>query len=522
MLVHGLICAAALLGAGFTPVDIEIPLIGAGDLDDLPLLKGGIKRISSQDRNSGGDRDYFQVAPGDTLTLAEIKEPGIIKRIFIKVDSDDPYHLRDMVLRFYWDGAKKPAVESPLGDFFGLGHARYANIVSEPIVTGNKRGLTCFFPMPFRKRALLILANEGRGKANKVAYQIDYESGMPPGGTIKFDPGDIDIDDVEDFKFVQPRGGAGYFHAQYAQGIMRRSSADYIILHVKGRGKYVGTVLSIVLGEDGWFWKGDEKFFIDGEDVPSVAGTGMDDYFGSAWGFEHGFTAPYFGTPVAGGTSAGSEFTGYRFHIKDPIVFEKELLVTMEHRGQSFVGGVKYDEAVRQDEFYSVAFWYQDGPEHGYAPIPYAAERVSGDRRFTVEAEQMEIAESSEDAVTYEVAGGESILVFNADEEGDQITLRASVPVAGEYEIAGVILRSRDSGVYRLKVNGISVGGLIDFYNDRGGQGRECRLLDDKVVFGRITLAAGTVLLRFDAEGANEKTEGVILGIDALILRPVQ
>jgi len=470
---------------------------GASDeLDALPLLSRGITRLSSHDRD-GGDEDFFQLAAGNSLVLADIKGSGTIKRLYIKVDSDDPVHLRSMVLRFYWDNSRDPCVECPLGDFFALGHGRYARVNSVPIVTGHKRGMTCYFPMPFYKRALMVLVNEGRGIQNRIFYQIDYQKGPPA-------------------------GGAGLFHAQYAQGMMTRSDGNYVVAHAKGRGKYVGTVLSVVCGEDGAFWEGDEKFFIDGEEFPAVQGTGLDDYFGGAWGFEQGFSAHYFGTPVVDGTGKGSEFTGYRFHIRDPISFSKELILSIEHRGVRMMDGRSLGVSSRREQYFSVAYWYQTPSHKQFTAIPYVAERISGSRHHVREAEMLEVVESTEDPISYDVLDGETVILFNADEEGDSLTFRTIVAVSGEYEIAGSFLRSRRGGIYSLTVNGTVLGPQQDFFNDRGGQGRDCRLVDDKVLFGRITLQAGTAVLRFRVDGNNELSEGFLLGIDNLSLRPVR
>jgi len=474
-----------------------LPAVAADELDDLPLLTGGIKRISSYDRDAG-DQDFFQVSAGNSIVLADIKGAGTIKRLYIKVDSDDPAHLRSMVLRFYWDGSRDACVEAPLGDFFGCGHGRYRDIDSAALVTGHKRGLTCYFPMPFHKRALMVLVNEGRGRTNRVFYQIDYEP-WPP---MEF---------------------AGLFHAQYQQGVLLRSSGNYILLHAKGRGKFVGAVLSIALGEDGLFWEGDEKVFIDNEDIPSIQGTGLDDYFGGAWGFTPGFSSRYFGTPAAGDLVRGAEFSGYRFHIPDPISFSKEIVVVLEHRGQHLLSEEQvYEWASRNDEYYSVAYWYQNHPHHSFAVMPYAAERLSGERRYMIEAESTEVVESSGDALSHEVLDGGTVMVFRADAEGDAVTLRTFVAATGSYEIAGTFLRSRRCGTYRLNVNGAFVGGEKDFFNERGGKGRHCKVLDDKVVFGKISLSSGEVRLRFTAQGRNALSEGFHLGIDSLILRPVE
>ncbi len=484
---------------------IMIVLTPSDGLDGLPLLEKGVKRVSSYDL-TGGDHDYLSLEPGGALVLADIQKPGTIKRFYIKVDSEDPAHLRTMLLRFYWDGSKSPCVESPLGDFFGLGHSRYYEVNSLPLVTGNNRGMTCFFPMPFKKSALMVLENEGRGRTSSVYFQIDYIPGMP-------------------------EEGSGLFHAQYTQGFLTRSSGDHLALKAKGKGRFAGMVLSIVLGEDGWFWSGDEKFYIDGEKLPSIRGTGLDDYFGGAFGFKPKFCSPFFGTPLAGNALRGAEFTGYRFHIEDPIIFRKELAVFLEHQGQRYVKGRKvYDRAARRDEYYCVAYWYQEPRHQPFALMPYVGDRITGDRSYTIEGEMLEILGSSGDPVSIKVLDGAAILLFEADgkthdkgETGDFISFRLVIPRAGMYEISGRFLRSRQCGCYQLSVNGESLGEPIDFYNDRGGKGRNCEILEEKVVLGRINIPGSEQnIFKFKACRNGSHSESCYFGIDSLMIRPIE
>lgn len=484
MIATGIVLMALFLG-------------GSDGLADLCLLDGGIKRLSSYDRN-GGNKDFFTVSPGNALVLADIKGAGTIRRIFIKVNTDDPAHLRSMLLRFYWDGMRDPCVDCPLGDFFGLGNGRYAPVTSIPIVAGTGRGMTCYFPMPFRKRAHLVLVNEGRGSEARVHYQIDYTEG-------------------------QPAPGAGLFHAHYSQGYLTRTSDHYMVLHAVGKGKYVGTVLSVVLGENGWFGEGDEKFYVDGEEVASIKGTGLSDYFGCAWGFQKGFNAPYFGTPHAGDLEKGGEFTGYRFHINDPITFEKELFVAFEHCGERFSGGRKlFDAAVRGDAYFSVAYWYQNDPHHSYTVIPYVADRISGDLRFTVEGEQLGVVDSSEDSVGSMILDGAVLRTFEPGSPGDFVTFEARALANGRHEISGRFLSSTKCGRYQLSVNGTPVGQVHDFFDNRGGTGMRHEKIVERVVLGRLKLSVGKVTLRFEAVDKDERSGGFLFGIDSLTMRPLE
>jgi len=474
-----------------------LALAAPDGLDDLHLLDGGIKRISSYDRD-GGNQDFFVVAPGNSLVLADIKGAGTIRRIFIKVNTEDPAHLRSMLLRFYWDETRDPCVDCPLGDFFALGNGRYYPVNSLPVVVGKGRGMTCYFPMPFRKRAHLLLVHEGRGPEARIHYQIDYTKGAP-------------------------ERGAGLFHAHYAQGYLNRTSNHYTVLHAIGKGKYVGTVLSVVLGEDGWFGEGDEKFYVDGEDVASIKGTGLSDYFGCAWGFQHGFCSPYFGTPQAGDLARGEEFTGYRFHINDPIAFDKELFFCLEHQGERFSKGRKsLDNVARGDAYFSVAYWYQNDPHHSFAMIPFVADRISGDLRFTVEGEKLGQVEASNESAGVKILDDAVLRTFDAKEPGGFITFSAHAVAKGEHELSGRFLSSTRCGRYQLSVNGTPVGPVQEFFGDRGGQGREHEKIEERVVLGRIKLDSLELTLRFEAVDADDRSEGYLIGIDSLVLRPLE
>lgn len=470
-------------------------VLPGNELDDLPLLTGGIKRVSSYDRKEGNN-DFFNVFPGQSLVLADLKEPGTIKRIFIKVDSDDPNHLRTLLLRAFWDDSREPSIDAPLGDFFALGHGKYYPVKSVPIVTGNRRGMTCYWPMPFHKRALMLLVNEGVGLVYRVHYQIDY---LPEA----------------------PAEESGYFHALYSQRVMSAGEANFMALHTEGKGKYVGLVLSIVLGEDGWFGEGDERIYVDGVEVPYVQGTGLDDFFGCAWGFQKGFSGPYIGTPVAGDLKRGAEFTGYRFLLRDPITFEKSIDVYLEHVGERYSAGLLVGEAMsRRDEYYSVAYWYQEKAGRTFSRMPMSSERVSGDKIYMVEAEFLRPLISCADRMKIVNVDSATMVRFTPKAVGDAAVFNFSIAVSGWYRISGIFARSSRHGTYRCAVNDETLHESLDFYKGEGGTGREYLQRSDEIQLGRIYLGGGEHTLRFEATGSNDDSDGMVLHVDALLIRP--
>lgn len=193
------------------------------------------------------------IQPGDTVELADIEGPGTIQHIWItvkdKTTDADCFVLRDLVLRFYWDGQTRPSVEVPLGDFFCCGFGQGCVVNSLPIVVIPDRGLNCYFPMPFKRHARITLENQHKNAISSFFYQVDYCLGEVP-------------------------QNAGYFHAQWRRERLTQKGRDYVVLdNVQGRGQYVGTYLALSTLERYWWGEGEMKFYLDGDDeYPTIAG----------------------------------------------------------------------------------------------------------------------------------------------------------------------------------------------------------------------------------------------------------
>jgi hypothetical protein len=322
------------------------------------------KRASSYDR-SGGNDDFRKIAPGNTLTLLDDSGPGIITHIWVTIASPEQYHLKKLVLRMYWDGEPSPSVEAPIGDFFGLGLGDYFLFESTPLAVASDKALNSFFPMPFRKRARITVTNEGKEEVDAFYFNIDYQAWSK----------DLAPDTL-------------YFHAQYRQAAPAKGWTDqweandaaavnakknldgennYVWLEASGQGHFVGVTMSVLQNQDGWWGEGDDMFFVDGEKLPSINGTGSEDYFLGAWDFgDHPFSYALFGAPVKGPEFAGSRSSVYRFHLDSPIPFTKSLRATIEH------GHANH----RSDNFYSVAYWYQTEPHAVFPPLPPVEQRL--------------------------------------------------------------------------------------------------------------------------------------------------
>ena len=269
-----------------------------------------------------------------STVLANIEGPGTIRHIWITVD---PKAYRDCILRMYWDGEKTPSVEVPLGDFFANGHALRVNINSIPIAVNPSGGFNSYWPMPFRTSARIEIENQRWEEITGFFYQITYELDAVP-------------DDV------------AYFHAQWRRAVTPIDAPEHTILEgIKGKGHYVGTYLAWTQLANGWWGEGEIKFFLDGDkdDAPTICGTGTEDYFGGAWCFGDTYSTAFLGYPLWRKEAGEAPKHGlYRWHVLDPIRFDKDLKVTIQALG--WWPNFKYQQL--QDDIASVGYWYQTEP----------------------------------------------------------------------------------------------------------------------------------------------------------------
>jgi hypothetical protein len=325
----------------------------ATDLADLATVVDRTShRASSFDRTGGNADNVQSLEPGRTVVLLDVDGPGVLTHVWMTVSAFEGHStlLRDLVLRVYWEGSAVPSVEVPLGDFFGLGHGRAYPVQSAPINVGaDPRALNCYWPMPFHKHARIEVTNRGERNIRRLYYNVDYELGPIP-----------------------PR--QGLFHAEFRQvknlqpQLIEGNTTgkdNYVILDTKGEGQYVGCFLFVDSAPGGWWGEGDDMIFIDGENEPSIVGTGTEDYFCEAWGFDRVTGFPFYGLPLLDKLPDGWMQTSvYRFHIPDPVRFKKSIRVTIEH---GWPGKVTND-------YSSVAYWYQLKPVAAREPLPEPAD----------------------------------------------------------------------------------------------------------------------------------------------------
>ncbi|AIE87855.1 glycoside hydrolase family 172 protein [Fimbriimonas ginsengisoli] len=309
-------------------------------------------RSSSADP-TGKNGDARGIAPGATLTIADVKGNGRITHFWCTIAAPDPDHLRQLVLRMTWDDAKTPAVECPIGDFFAQGPGKYVEFSSAPVSVGGQMALNCYWPMPFRKHAVITVTNESPKQVDAFYYNIDYR-----------------LDD-------RAQRDLAYFHTQYRNYFPAPAGIPLTICESKGRGHFVGTIVTVMANSNGWWGEGDDNFYVDGSKTPAISGTGSEDYFCGAWDFGHTFQTPFFGVTyydnaAFGGEKRGIQNTVYRWHIQDPVPFTKSLLFTLEH-GR---GGWDEQRTPYRNHYTTVGLYYVDHAEgDGPAIRPYA-ERV--------------------------------------------------------------------------------------------------------------------------------------------------
>jgi len=293
-----------------------------------------------------------RIKAGTTFTLADIKGPGAIQHIWLTPTG----HWRFLILRIWWDGESSPSVEVPLGDFFACGWNEYAQISSLAVCVNPGSALNCYWLMPFRKCCRMTLENIGDQDVT-LYYQITY--------TLTDVPDDM-----------------AYFHAQFRRvNPLPYKSVYTIVDGIRGKGQYVGTYMAWGVNNNGWWGEGEIKFYMDGDtEFPTICGTGTEDYFCGSYCFmvrdENGkrhyreFTTPYAGMPQVIRPvlpeKTQMRFGLYRWHIVDPIRFEKDLKVTIQALG--WRSGGRY--LPLQDDIASVAYWYQTEPHNPFPPLP--------------------------------------------------------------------------------------------------------------------------------------------------------
>jgi len=201
-------------------------------------LRGQTMRATSG--NPINNSDSWRFKPGETRVIANLKGPGEIRHMWFAPSSDNIRYPSALVLRIYWDGSKIPSVETPLGDFFAAGNGMRAEVYSLPVkVSSFGRAYNCYWQMPFGKEAKITLTNESEVYDAGCYFMIDW---------------------VQDTSLLQSE--VMYFHARYHQDYDPVYGEFYTVFEGKGKGHYVGTVLSSVSRHPHWYGEGDDIWWM--------------------------------------------------------------------------------------------------------------------------------------------------------------------------------------------------------------------------------------------------------------------
>lgn len=360
--------ALAALGLGASPAAAQPPAGGGGMgrrfgfLPEYARAQNYKSLKQSSYDTTGGNGDRWPIKAGATQEIFNQQGPGVITHIWFTISAASPTHLKEIVLRGYWDGESKPSVEVPVGDFFGLNLADYVIYESQYLACSPGKSLNCYFAMPYRKSARFTVTNEGRQDVGAFYSNIDFLSvDALPQDTL-------------------------YFHAQYRQETPTKAvrgpdgrdvlnpdgKENYVYCETRGRGHLMGVTLGWVQNAERWMGEGDDMIFVDDESKPIIVGTGSEDYFLGSWNFggrenakafsHHQYGAHLIQSPER----TGGRYCCYRFHGDNPVTFTRYLKHTMEHGHANN----------RSDMYYSCAYWYQDKPYTDFPALPAVADRL--------------------------------------------------------------------------------------------------------------------------------------------------
>jgi hypothetical protein len=350
-----------------------------------PENSRGEKGGGAQANGGRKGRSVIPLKAGEQVTLGEVRgSSGTVRRIWASISDRSPAMLRGLRLQMFWDGAARPAVDVPFGDFFGISLGKTTAFQSALFASPEGKSFNCFVPMPFRTGMKIVLTNESGKDLQLLAYDVNYTIGD------KHDSSDL------------------YFHAYFRRENPTQLQHDFEVLpEVKGRGRFLGASFGVQanrqLYQDKWWGEGEVKMYLDGDqEWPTLAGTGTEDYIGASWGMNQ-FSNSYEGAPFA--DAAKMQYSFYRFHIPDPIYFKTSIRVTIQQIGFIFQqnsedpinktgvplykagpGRVEIQKSIRgadswalferEDDWSAVAYFYLDQPETNLPPLQPAEQRM--------------------------------------------------------------------------------------------------------------------------------------------------
>ena len=281
------------------------------------------KGAGGQENRGAKGHPYDFLKAGEKKVLMDVSGPGVVTRMWFTIQDRSPKMLRSIKIEMFWDGQEKPAVSAPFGDFFGNGLGRLAVHESELFSSAEGRSFNCFIPMPFKNGARVEVTNEGDTDLDMLFYDINF------------------------VRLKEWNSNNLYFHCYWNRDTATTPGVDYTILpEVEGKGRFLGVNFGVMANpvyQKSWWGEGEVKMYLDGDDeLPTLVGTGTEDYIGTAWG-QGAFINRYSGCPVA--DREKDHWTFYRYHIPDPIYFNREIRVDIQA-----MGGNMKDKVIEMQE----------------------------------------------------------------------------------------------------------------------------------------------------------------------------
>lgn len=272
----------------------------------------GARGAGGAEANGRKGRPFKELEPGELVTLADVDGPGVVRHIWMTFPPAPPEVMRAMVIEVFYDGADEPSVSVPAVDFFGVAMGRPQPMSSALTAIQEGRGFNSYIPMPFGEHVTITFRN-GSDRRVHLYYQVDFT-----------------------LEELTPE--TGRLHATFRRENPTVLKRDFVIEDgLRGPGRFLGCVVGIRTIDGGfWYGEGELKVYRDGDtDLPTICGTGLEDYVGTAWGME-AHQALYAGVPLDArveGARVPDFVSFYRWHVLDPIMFSTSLKVTIQQIG---------------------------------------------------------------------------------------------------------------------------------------------------------------------------------------------
>lgn len=442
------------------------------------------KRLADPPRPALPPAARHTIPAGAAKPVVNALGPGRIAALEIRVDDlrdakRTERALRSAVLVGTFDDQR--TIEVPLGDFYGSapGLNPYRSL---PFEVHRDGVLLCYLPMPFARDARLSILNTG---ADSLRLHVRARAEKAPHSEC-----------------------VDHLYAEWLpRTLATRPFADMSILEARGPGRFVGMMLHIANPIPAWWGEGDEKVYVDGEAFPSTFGTGTEDYFGYAWCSPETFARPYHAQTRCDGPANHGHTSVNRWHVLDPITFEKSLRFDLE---------MWHWQEVTVDAD-SVAYWYARPGTHRPRPV----DRRSLAPRFIPGPKPVPGAIEGE-SLPYRATGGAAIvqsgfwqlssgkqLFWVEPKVGDTLEIDLPAPKAGRFEVIGSFCFNTDYGRHALTVGGHRT--TIDFYSGDLGWKRQS--------LGVVPLRQGVNKVRVECLSPNPAgTPKRMFGVDYFLL----